>query len=356
LRILFAGHIAALLAYAAGAAETGVSTGANQAQVLRLGFFPNITHAQALYARATGLFEKAVGTHIRWTAFNAGPTAIEAMLANEIDATFIGPGPAINGFIQSHGEKFVIIAGAASGGAALVVRKDSRIETDKDFNGKTIATPQLGNTQDISARVWLLAKGYRPTIAGGTVNLVALSNPDQLTLFKEGQIDGAWTIEPWVSRLELEAGGHVFLEEKALWPGGKYATTQLIISRSFLQRHPEEVRNLLLAHVEATQWLTGNVAAAAKILNEQIRRETSRALREDVIQSALRRVELTWDPITASLYKDAGSAYKIHFLRRPPDLTGIYDLKLLNEVLAAKGLAPVDGSGRDEQTRSAAPP
>jgi NitT/TauT family transport system substrate-binding protein len=304
-----------------------------------------------LYARATGLFEKAIGAPIQWTAFNAGPTAIEALLANEIDATFIGPGPAINGFIRSHGEKFVIIAGAASGGAALVVRKDSHIETDKDFNGKTIATPQLGNTQDISARAWLDGQGYRPTAEGGTVNLVALSNPDQLTLFKEKEIDGAWTIEPWVSRLELEAGGRVFLDEKALWTGGKYVTTQLIVSRSFLQDHPEELRHLLGALVEATQWITNNPAAAAKILNGQIRKETSRALREDVIQSALRRVELTWDPVAASLYKDAEVAHVIHFLREPPDLTGIYDLKLLNEVLAAKGLALVHVSGQNDQTR-----
>lgn len=326
------------MAYAACA---GFAFGAGSPQELRLGFFPNITHAQALYARATGLFEQAMGAPVRWTAFNSGPTAIEALLADEIDATFIGPSPAINGYIKSHGEKFVIIAGAAAGGAALVVRKDSRIETDKDFAGKTIATPQLGNTQDISARSWLRAKGYRPTAKGGTVNLVALSNPDQLTLFKEGQIDGAWTVEPWVSRLELEAGGRVFLDEKELWSGGKYVTTQLIVNRSFLQRHAEEVRNLLRAHVEATQWITNNPDAAAKILNEQIRRETSRTLREDVIQSALRRVELTWDPAAASLYKDADAAYQIHFLRRPPDLAGIYDLKLLNEVLAAKSLAPV---------------
>jgi len=315
-------------------------SGHPHAGAVRLGFFPNITHAQALYARASGSFEKKLGNPIQWTAFNAGPAAIEALFANEIDATFVGPGPAINGYIRSHGEKFVIVAGAASGGAALVVRADSGILTDRDFNGKTIATPQLGNTQDISARIWLRQKGYGSTAQGGTVNMVALSNPDQLTMFRERQIDGAWTIEPWVSRLVLAAGGRVFLEEKTLWPEGRYVTTHLVVSRAFLRLHPEDVRNLLRAHVEATQMLATNQAAGA-MLNEQIRKDTGQALPPEVIASALRRVRLTWDPIASSLEKDAQWAYEIHFLRQPPELSGIYDLTLLNQVLAERGLAPV---------------
>jgi NitT/TauT family transport system substrate-binding protein len=322
-------------------ALTGLAVADEQPHELRLGFFPNITHAQALYARAGGEFEKAIGAPIRWTTFNAGPPAIEAIVTDEIDATFVGPGPAINGYIKSHGEKFVIIAGGASGGAALVVRADSGIKTAGDFGGKTIATPQLGNTQDISARFWLHAAGYVPAAAGGTVNLVALSNPDQLTLFKKKQVDAAWTIEPWVSRLELETGARLFLEEKTLWPQGKYATTLLIVTRSFLQQHPGEIRRLLRAHVEATQWLASHPDTAAAILNGQLRRETSRALRPDVIQSALRRVELTWDPVASSLQTDANAAFEIHFLRQKPDLAGIVDLTPLNEVLAAKSLPEI---------------
>jgi NitT/TauT family transport system substrate-binding protein len=314
--------------------------GTPPAGAVRLGFFPNITHAQALYGRATGLFEKRLGKPIQWTAFNAGPTAIEALFAGEIDATYVGPGPAIIGYIRSHGEKFVIVAGAASGGAALVVREDSGILTARDFNGKAIATPQLGNTQDISARIWLRQNGYHATAEGGTVDIVALSNPDQLTMFREKQIDGAWTIEPWVSRLVLEAAGRVFLEEKTLWPRGKYATTELVVSRAFLRNRPDDVRNLLRAHVETTQILATNPAADA-ILNEQIRKDTGRALRPDVIASALRRVQLTWDPMTSSLEKSAQGAYEIHFLRQPPELRGIYELTLLNEVLAERGLAPI---------------
>jgi len=309
---------------------------------LRLGFFPNITHAQALYARATGLFAKTVP--VRWTVFNAGPTAIEAMFADEIDATYIGPGPAINGYVKSHGDKFVIVSGAAIGGAALVVRGDSRIASDRDFGGKTIATPQLGNTQDISARTWFREKGYRETANGGTVNLIALSNPDQLTMFKHKEIDGAWTIEPWVSRLEVEASGKVFLDEKDLWPEGKYATANLIMSRTFLRDHPDEARNLLRAHIEVTQLIATNPAAAIPILNEQIRKETGRALKTEVIQKALQRVHLTWDPVPFSVYKAAREAHEIHFLRAEPDLTGIYDLKLLNQVLAEEKLPEITNS------------
>ena len=310
---------------------------AEEATELRLGFFPNITHAQALYARATGALEKA-GLHVRWTAFNAGPTTIESLFSDAIDAAFVGPGPTINGYIKSHGEKFVIVAGAASGGAALVVRTDSHIEKEKDFDGKTLATPQLGNTQDIAARLWLNSQRLRPTAQGGTVNLIPLSNADQLTLFKKKQIDAAWTIEPWVARLEIEGGGKIFLEEKSLWPEGKYVTTHLVVSRKFLREHQDVVKKLLAAHVEMTQLIQQNKTSAAKILNEQIRKDTSRALKPEVIAKALERVELTWDPITSSLFKDADAAFQIHFLRAKPELAGIYELKLLNEVLAEKKL------------------
>ena len=178
-----------------------------EARVLRLGHFPNITHAQALYARAGGQFEKAIGVPIEWTSFNAGPSAIEAMFAGAIDATFVGPNPAINGYIRSNGQEFVIVAGAASGGAGLVLRQDAGIHTDQDFGGKIIATPQLGNTQDVAARVWFAAHGYKLREKGGNLTLLALANPDQLTLFQKQEIDGAWTVEPWVARLELEGGG-----------------------------------------------------------------------------------------------------------------------------------------------------
>jgi NitT/TauT family transport system substrate-binding protein len=317
----------------------GVSlVSANGAEELRLGFFPNITHGQALYGKGTGDFEKAIGVKIKWTAFNAGPTAIESLFVDAIDATYIGPGPTVNGYIKSRGEEFVIVAGAATGGAGLVIRKDSGIKSDKDFNGKVIATPQLGNTQDIAARSWFLEKGYKFREKGGKLSIVPLTNPDQMTMFKKKQIDGAWTVEPWLSRLELEAGAQVFLEEKDIWPEGKYVTTHLVVSRAFLVNKPELVKKLIAAHVEVTKKLQSDKAAAAKILNKQLKEETGKALKDETISRALQRVEFTWDPVPASLYKGAESAHRIGYLRKPPKLDGIYSLTLLNQVLKEQAL------------------
>jgi NitT/TauT family transport system substrate-binding protein len=324
-----------LLAGRAVAAEQG-------GKQLRLGYFPNLTHAQAIYARATGAFDK-VGARIQWTAFNAGPTAIEAIFTDAVDATFVGPSPTINGYIKSKGEKFVVVSGSASGGAGLVVRGDAGITTAKDFGGKVIATPQLGNTQDIAARVWLAEQGYRLRERGGNVSLVALSNADQLTMFKKRQIDGAWTVEPWLARLEVEGGGTMFLEEKALWPGGRYATTHLIVNKTFLTDNQAVIRNLIAALVEVTTRINSDKAAAIPILNEQLKRETGKALKAEVIQKAMTRIELTWDPICSSLKRSAEASHRIGFLKTAPRLDGLYSLRLLNDVLKEKNLPPVEG-------------
>jgi NitT/TauT family transport system substrate-binding protein len=309
---------------------------------LRLGYFPNLTHAQALYARATGAFDK-VGARVEWASFNAGPTAIESIFADAVDATFVGPSPTINGYIKSRGEKFVVVAGSAGGGAGLVVRGDAGIRTKKDFGGKVIATPQLGNTQDIAARVWLAEQGYSLRERGGNVSLVALSNADQLTMFKKRQIDGAWTVEPWLARLEVEGGGSVFLEEKTLWPGGRYVTTHLVVNKTYLADNQAIVRNLLVALVEVTSRINADKAAAIPILNDQLKRETGKALKAEVIQKAMARIELTWDPICSSLKKSAEASHRIGFLRAAPRLDGLYSLSLLNDVLKEKGLPPVEG-------------
>ncbi len=324
-----------------GAVWAASVTTAEEVKELRLGHFPNLTHAQAIYARAGGQLEKTLGVPVKWTSFNAGPTAIEAMFGGAIDATFIGPSPAINGFIKSKGEKFVIIAGSASGGAGLVVRKDAGIKTDRDFDNKTIATPQLGNTQDVAARMWFTEHGYKFKDKGGPLALIPLSNPDQLTMFRKKEIDGAWTVEPWLSRLELEGDGQLYLDEKSLWPEGRYVTTHLIVSREFLAKSPVLVKKLLGALVEVTQQINADKPAAARVLNEELKKETGKALADAVITRAMERVEFTWDPITSSLRKSAESANKIGFLRETPDLHGIYSLKLLNEVLQEKKLTPV---------------
>lgn len=314
---------------------------ADTARQLRLGHFPNLTHAQAIYARAGGQFEQKIGVPIQWTSFNAGPTAIEALFGNAIDAAFVGPNPAINGFLKSRGEKFVIVAGCASGGSGLVVRKDAGIKTEKDFDGKIIATPQLGNTQDVAARVWFGDRGYKLKEKGGSLTLLALSNPDQLTLFQRKEIDGAWTVEPWLSRLELEGGGELFLDERKLWPEGRYATTLLVVNRDFLAANPVLVKNLLAALVEVTRQINADKAAAAKVLNAELKKETGKAMPDAVIARAMDRVEFTWDPVVSSLRKSAEASHKVGFLKTPPDLTGICSLRLLNDVLKEKDLPVV---------------
>ncbi|HYE30298.1 MAG TPA: ABC transporter substrate-binding protein [Methylomirabilota bacterium] len=319
---------------------TATTYGADGQQI-RVGFFPNITHAQALYGKANGAFDKATGAKVAWTSFNAGPTAIESLFTDAIDMTYIGPGPAVNGFIKSRGEKFVVISGAASGGAGLVVRGDAGINSEKDFNNKKVATPQLGNTQDIAARVWFTGKKYKFKERGGTLTILPLANPDQLTMFQRKEIDGAWTIEPWLSRLEIEAGGKLLLDEKTLWPEGKYVTTHLIVSKAFLQKQPQLVQKFLTAHVEITQQISSNKTAAATILNEQLKKETGKALKPEVITKALERVEFTWDPISASLHKGAADAHEIGFLKTEPKLNGIYALDPLNTVLKQKNLPAV---------------
>ena len=190
------------------------------ATAIRVGAFPNITHAQAMVGKANGWFDKAMGPQVKiqWTSFNAGPSAIEALFAGAIDMTYVGPNPAINGYVRSNGEALRIIAGATSGGAALVVRGDSGINRPEDFHGKRIASPQMGNTQDVALRAWLKSQGLKTRDKGGDVEVMPVANPDQLTLFLKKEIDAAWAPEPWASRLVHDAGGKIFLDERSLWP------------------------------------------------------------------------------------------------------------------------------------------
>ncbi len=311
---------------------------------IRAGHFPNITHAQGVIGQANGWFEKALGenTKVDWKIFNAGPSAIEALFAGQLDITYIGPNPAINGYVKSKGEALRIIAGGASGGAGLVVRTDSGINTVKDFDGKKIASPQLGNTQDVALRAWLIENGFNLKEKGGTVQVIPLANPDQLTLFLRKEIDGAWTVEPWVTRLILEGNGRLFLDEREIWSGGKFVTTHLIVSTEFLKEHPDLVKKWIAAHVELTEWINKNPVEAKTLLNEEIKRETGKALPQNVLDESLKRLDITHDPIASSLFKSAKSAYELGFLgSEQPDLSNIYDLTLLNEVLSEKGLQPV---------------
>lgn len=323
---------------------------------IRAGHFPNITHAQGVIGQAKGWFEKALGenTKVEWKVFNAGPSAIEALFARQIDLAYIGPSPAINGYVKSKGEALRIVAGAASGGAGLVVRSDSGINSVRDFDSKKIASPQLGNTQDVALRGWLKDNGYRLKEKGGTVQVIPLANPDQLTLFLKKEIDGAWTVEPWVSRLILEGGGRLFLDERELWPNGRFVTTHLIVSTRFLKEHPDLVKKWIAAHVELTEWINKNPEEAKRIVNEEIKKETGKAIPQKVLDESFKRIDFTYDPISSSLFKSVRWAFEQGFLgKEKPDLSNIYDLSLLNEVLKEKGLQPVklDVSKKKEEKK-----
>ncbi len=323
-------------------------TGRAEPVVLRVGHFPNVTHAQGVIAhglsrQGKGWFEERLGSdvQIQWFVYNAGPSAMEAIFANSIDFTYVGPNPAINAHLKSRGEEIRIVAGACSGGAALVVPADGRIKTDADFKGKKIATPQLGNTQDVAARAWLVSKGLKITMTGGDAAVIPTANPDQLSLFQQGNMDAVWTVEPWVSRLELEANGKIYLEEKTLWPEGRYVTTHLVSSVKFLKDQPALLKKWIAAHVELTQWINQHPAEAKQILNAEIKMETTKALPQATLDRAWQRLELTPDPVGSSLLKSAADAQRIGFLKEQPDLSRIYDLKLLNEVLRDRGLPEV---------------
>jgi len=318
-----------------------------QPRALRLGHFPNLTHAQAVLGRATGEYSKATGVLIDWRQFNAGPSAVEAMFAGAIDATYVGPNPAINGFVKSRGESFVVLAGAASGGAALVVRGDAGIASEADFHGKVVATPQLGNTQDVAARLWFSARGYTLAERGGDLTILPLANPDQLLMMQKRQIHGAWTVEPWVSRLEQEAGGRILLEEKSLWSDGRYATAVLIVRRAFLRDNPGLVDKLLGAHVEVTRRLQSREEGLGALLAGEIQRETASALPDRVVESALARLDFTWEPMAGALQKAADDAHNVGFLSERPDLRGLFELAPLAGVLAAKGLPAITTAPRE---------
>ena len=314
--------------------------GSLQAQTtIRAGAFPNITHAQPMIGKANGSFEKAMGGNkIQWTSFNAGPSAIEALFAGAIDMTYVGPNPAITGYVRSGGEALRVVAGAANGGASLVVRNDSGIQKPEDFHGKKVASPQMGNTQDVALRAWLKAHGMKSTDKGGDVQVVPLANPDQLTLFLKKELDAAWAPEPWATRLIREANGRLFLDERDLWPQGQFVTTHLIVSTKFLGEHPDLVKNWIGAHVELSDWINGHLPEAKKILNQQIQKETGKALSPAVLDEAFGRLQVTYDPVRNSLLTSARSAYEAGFLgKQMPDLSKMYDLTLLNQVLAEKG-------------------
>jgi NitT/TauT family transport system substrate-binding protein len=327
--------------FAVGCSSQTTTTGT---VTLRVGYFPNLTHSQAVIGIADGTFARALGDNVKIDAkvFNAGPSVIEAMFAGQLDLSYIGPNPAINGYVKSKGAALRIIAGATSGGAVLVVRSDAGINTAADFRGKKIASPQLGNTQDVALRAWLMKQGFKLQEQGGDTQVIPTANPDILTLFRKKEIDAAWVPEPWGARLVHEAGGKIFLDERELWDQGQFTTACVIVSTKFLNDHPDLVRRWLDAHVDLTQRIHADPASAKQNLNREIERLTGQALPPAVLDDAWSRQTVTYDPIRASLIGSADAAFKLGFLGdTPPNLDNIYDLTLLNQVLKEKGLVQV---------------
>src|SRR5436309_5488320 len=292
---------------------------------IRVGHFPNITHAQGVIAHALsrqgkGWFEPRLGpdTKIEWFIYNAGPSAMEAIFAKSIDLTYVGSGPALNAYTKSNGEEIRLVAGAANGGSGLVVQPDQNLKAPADFHGKKIATPQLGNTQDISCRAWLTEGGLKITQLGGDAQVIPTQNPDQLGLFKEKRVDAVWTVEPWLSRLEQEASGKVIVEEKDA------ATTVLVSSVKFLNEKRDLAKKFAQAHAELTDWIKKNPEEAQRLIKAELLEETRSNMSPQVIAAAWKRIVFTAETSRAAVEKFMQNSVSAGFIKTAPDLSKLF--------------------------------
>src|SRR6195952_2830241 len=292
------------------ATTSGTSAASSPASELRLGYFANLTHAPALIGVQQGLFAKELGnTKLKTQVFNAGPDEVTALFAGALDAAYIGPSPTVNAWGQSNGKAIQIIAGAGSGGAELVVRDG--IHSAAALKGKNLASPQLGNTQDVALRTWLTSKGLKNSVTGGgDVTIKPTKNADVLNLFKSGKLDGAWEPEPYASRMVLEGKGHVLVDERDLWPGGKFVTTNLVVRTAFLKQHPDAVAALLRGHVAAVQFATKDAAGAKTAINTALKAAGSSVLKDAVFDRAWKEMTVTYAPIATALKTSADNGFK----------------------------------------------
>lgn len=298
----------------------GTSLRAEDTVTLRFGHFPNITHAQGLIAHALsrqgkGWFESRLGpgVGIQWFTYNAGPSAMEAMFAGSLDVTYVGQGPALNAYLKSEGAEIRIISGAATGGAALVVRPDGGIKSPADFRGKTIATPQFGNTQDISCRAWLKTNGFKVTQTGGDIRVLPVANPDQLGMFQQKQVDAVWTVEPWVTRLLRKANGQIFYDDKDV------LTTWLASSAKFLNQHRELAKKIAQANVELTVWLQSHPEEAQKLLVQELEAETKSKVEPESVSEAWKRIRFTSEVSPQLVMKAVADGQAAGFIKGSTD-------------------------------------
>ncbi|MCW2707516.1 MAG: putative transporter substrate-binding protein [Frankiales bacterium] len=321
---------------ACGGSSTPKANANGSASELRLGYFANITHATAIYGVSSGIFQKDLGnTKLTPKTFNAGPETIEALRGGALDAAFLGPNPAINGFTQTNGSLLRIVAGTTSGGASLIVQPS--ITDVSQLSGKKVATPQVGNTQDVAAKFYFKTKSVK-------ANVVAVANADVESAFTGKSIAGAWVPEPYASRLVLNDGGKKLVDEATLWPGGKFVTTQLVVTQKFLKAYPTTVEALLKGLIEANDKVAAKSADVEAAVNAGIKGLSGKALKPAVLTSAFAALTPTVDPIASSLKTDLEHGVEIG-VSKQADLKGIYDLSLLNKLLTAAGNAPVDDAG-----------
>jgi len=315
------------------------------ADTVKIGYFPNLTHATALVGIQEGLIAKELGgTTVKPSTFNAGPSEIEALNAGSIDIGFIGPSPAVNGYSKSKGQSLRIIGGSASGGVKLVV-DPKKIKTLDDLRGKKIATPQLGNTQDVAFLNWISEKGWKVDAQSGKGDVSVVRSDNKVTpdAFRSGSLDGAWVPEPTASKLVAE-GGKVLLDESTLWPDDKFVITNIIVSQKFLSEHPDVVEAVLRGTVNTNKWINANRDEAKASANAALEELSGKALPAEVLDPAWESIRITDDPLAATLEAQAGHAVKAGLLEEP-DLRGIYDLKPLNKILKAAGRPEVADAG-----------
>lgn len=331
-----------LLALAASGCASDPALGNDGRVRLKLGYFPNLTHATAIYGVAAGVYTEALGedTDFSTALFNAGPEAVEALFSGAIDATFIGPSPTINAHAVSFGQAVRVVAGATSGGAAFVVRPE--IGDAEDLRGRTVASPQLGNTQDVALRAWLAEQGLQTDErGGGDVKVQPQGNAQILDAYRAGAIDGAWVPEPWASRLVQEEGANVLVDEADLWPDGRYVTTHLLVRADYLEQHPRQIEALLRGHVAATRRVTGQPEEAKRVVNQALGEIAGQPLKTRLLDAAWANLTFTVDPVASSLRRGAQEAVALDLID-PVELDELYQLGPLNQILREAGQPEVD--------------
>ena len=321
------------------------SSSASAAPVtVHLGYFPNLTHATALVGVHEGIFARDLGSEatLATSTYNAGPAEVQALFAGALDAAYLGANSAVTAWVQSHGAAITVVSGSVSGGAALVVSPS--ITSAAGLKGHKLATPQLGNTQDVALRTWLAANGLKTdTQGGGDVSILPQDNATTLQSFKSGVIDGAWVPEPWATRLVQEGGGHVLVDEKTLWPDGRFATTVLAVRTAFAKAHPALVTALVQGQVDANIFVSANPTKAQADVNAEIATITGKPLAAKVVVAAWPNLTFTDDPIASSIQTSADHAVALG-LSKPASLKGLIDVSTLNKILSAAHQPTVSAS------------